>query len=72
MGGAVIDISSRELFGDKLFDISISGGGNTSVLGHTFYKQDGTNYFGISNRREPVDSTYKAFRRLPKGCYLPV
>lgn len=67
VGGAVIDISSKELFGDKLFDISISGGGNTSVLGHTFYKQDGTNYFGISNRREPVDGTYKAFRRLPKG-----
>lgn len=67
VGGAVIDISSKELFGEKLLDISLSGGVNTSVMGNTFYRQDGTNYFGISRTQEPADGTYSAFTKLPAG-----
>lgn len=53
VGGAVIDIQSKELVGDQLLEFSASIGGNTSVFGNDFYKQDGTNYFGISKRQRP-------------------
>ena len=53
VGGAVIDIQSKELVGDRLLELSASVGGNSSVIGNDFYKQDGTNYFGVSRRERP-------------------
>lgn len=58
VGGAIIDISSKELYGKSALEFGVSGGANTSVLGNTFYKQDGTSYFGISNANEPADGTF--------------
>lgn len=53
VGGAIIDIKSQELFGDASLEVGVSGGANTSVLGNTFYKQDGTSYFGGTRSKMP-------------------
>lgn len=58
VGGAVIDITSKELYGKSALEVGFSGGTNTSVLGNTFYKQDGTSYFGVSNASEPSEGTF--------------
>lgn len=50
VGGAIIDIQSKKLVGDRLFRVSADAGVNTSVLGNNFYRPDGTSYWGISNR----------------------
>ena len=53
VGGAIIDIKSQELFGDASLEVGVSGGANTSVLGNTFFKQDGTSYFGGTRSKMP-------------------
>ncbi|MDD3319977.1 MAG: TonB-dependent receptor [Paludibacter sp.] len=56
-GGAVINITSKELVGDKDLSIDISGGYNTQGLGAEFLKMDGVNYWGIS--KNVVPDNYK-------------
>ena len=58
VGGAVIDIESKNLVGDRLLEVSVDVGTNTSLFGNSFYRQDGTNYWGISNRSEPSRASY--------------
>ncbi|MDN4753953.1 TonB-dependent receptor [Porphyromonadaceae bacterium W3.11] len=53
VGGAIIDIKSQELFGESLLEVGASGGANSSALGNTFYKQDGTGYFGNTRSEQP-------------------
>ena len=64
VGGAVIDIESKELVGDHLLEVSVDGGSNTSLIGNRFFRQDGTNYWGISNRNEPARASYDASGNL--------
>ncbi|MDD3077724.1 MAG: TonB-dependent receptor [Paludibacter sp.] len=52
-GGAVIDISSKELVGDKELGLDLSGGYNSQSIGADFSKMDGVNYWGISTNTEP-------------------
>jgi TonB-dependent receptor len=47
VGGANIDISSKELDQNKLLSISAGTGFNTSALGTNFLVADGYNYFGL-------------------------
>ncbi len=54
-GGAVIDIASKELVGDKELNLSFSGGYNTHSSGADFKKMDGVNYWGISKNVVPGD-----------------
>lgn len=60
VAGAVIDISSKELVGDKLFEVSASVGANTSVLGNKFYRQTGANYFGFADNTRPAVDLFEA------------
>lgn len=57
--GAVIDISSKELVGDKELSIDVSGGMNSQVVGADFKQVDGVNYLGMSNVVEPGKSNYR-------------
>src|SRR5690554_4801092 len=53
VGGAVIDIASKELIDDQTLGLSISTGFNANTLGQTFYKPDGANNFGFANSKKP-------------------
>lgn len=60
VGGAAIDIKSKQLQGDHLFAIGAGVGGNGTIIGlDDFYRMDGTNYFGIANRTEPDRSLFE-------------
>lgn len=54
--GAVIDISSKELYNKKEFSVDISGGINAQTLGKDFYKSSGTNFFGFSDNKMPSEN----------------
>ncbi len=58
VGGAIINISSKELVGDAALGIDVSGGFNTSVTGVDFLHQDGSNYFGLTNTKRPLDNQF--------------
>lgn len=53
VGGANIDIASKELSKNSELKVDVSGGVNTQVLKNDFYQQDGVNYFGFSNSKDP-------------------
>src|SRR5690554_465165 len=64
VGGAIIDISSKELVGRRALDFSISGGFNSNTIGETFYKPDGADYFGFSNSQRPTNGLFNFPNRL--------
>ena len=55
VGGATIDIVSKELIGSGNLGFGISGGLNTQTVAADFLKQDGVNFMGFANRTEPAD-----------------
>lgn len=59
VGGAIIDISSKELVGDKELNLDLSVGSNTQTIGSEFFQTDGVNYLGISTNIQPGKSNYK-------------
>lgn len=58
VGGAIIDITSKELAGDQAFAMDLSAGLNTEITGRNFRRQDRTNYFGFANPRQPVNNQF--------------
>lgn len=54
-GGAVIDIATKELVGDKELNLDLSGGYNAQGFGANFLKMDGVNYWGASKNVVPSD-----------------
>lgn len=58
MGGALINLRSRELQGDFAADLKIKGGYNSTLKGQTFYQPYGSDYFGQSDKRLPEDWDY--------------
>jgi outer membrane receptor protein involved in Fe transport len=54
VGGAIIDISSKELVSDYAFAVDLSGGLNVSTTGVDFLRQEGSNYFGFANTKQPA------------------
>lgn len=66
VGGAGIDIASRELIGDQSLNLSASGGMNTQTLTADFLKQDGVNGFGVANTHKPStdESVYSFANQL--------
>ncbi len=53
VGGAIIDITSKELMSPQELSIDLSAGFNTNTISKDFLKPTGTNYFGISNSSQP-------------------
>ena len=62
VGGATIDIVSKELIGSGHLGFGISGGLNTQTVAADFLKQDGVNFMGFANRTEPADENSWNFR----------
>lgn len=56
VGGANIDITSKELGKDKEIDINFSNGINTQTLGENFKLIDGTNWFGTQRTKNTISS----------------
>lgn len=75
VGGAQIDIASRELVGSGGVNLSVSAGLNTQTLTADFLKQDGVNAFGFANSKIPSadESVYDFANRLdPSKQHLQV
>ena len=58
VAGAIVNIESKQLDTDNLFEVKEGRGVNTSVIGNQFLKQDGTNYWGKSNRYYPSNDVF--------------
>lgn len=72
-GGAVIDITSKQLFGDRALSIDVSGGINTSATNKNFLRQDGVDYFGFANSTRPTPGRYNFPNSLdPSEVKLPL
>ncbi|MDR1760886.1 MAG: TonB-dependent receptor, partial [Bacteroidales bacterium] len=73
VGGAVINISSKELVSDAALGIDISAGVNTTIIGTDFLCQDGSNYFGFANDKQPVNNQFDFPNKLdPATVALPL
>jgi len=73
VGGAIIDITSKELVGDQAFAVDLSAGLNTAATGSNFLRQDGANYFGFTNSRQPVNNQFDFPNSLdPAQVSLPM
>ncbi len=57
VGGANIDITSKQLAGDGELSVSVSGGVNTQTIGADVMKMDGVNAFGFANNNKPTNIT---------------
>lgn len=57
-GGAVIDISSKELFGDAALKFDLSAGLNSEAISSDFLRQDGVNYLGFANKNKPTTGKF--------------
>lgn len=55
VGGAQLNIATKELVGDKELSLDLSSGMNSNTVGANLLQMDGSNYFGISNAKHPVD-----------------
>lgn len=73
VGGANIDVLSKELTGDSELNIGISGGLNTKTVNADFLKMDGVNAFGFARDTKPSDdlTSYSFKNRLdPSESHL--
>ncbi len=58
VGGAVIDIRSKELVGDKALSLSLDGGVNSEAVRANRFLKDGVNYLGVSNAKHPTPGMF--------------
>ena len=64
VGGAVIDIRSKELIGAQALSISLDGGVNTEAVGAKNFLRDGVSYFGHSKPGQPSEGRFDFPNRL--------
>ena len=62
VGGAAIDIVSKELVNDKELNVGLSGGLNTQTVSSEFLKMDGVNFMGVANASEPANENSWGFK----------
>ncbi len=73
VGGAIIDITSKELVGDYMLGIDASAGVNTSAVGVDFLRQDGSGYFGFAHTKQPEKGQFNFANSLdPSTVSLPL
>ncbi|WP_298646307.1 TonB-dependent receptor [uncultured Proteiniphilum sp.] len=73
VGGAGIDITSKELVGDYALSVDLSAGLNTSAFGSDFLRQQGSGYFGFANTERPATNQFTFQNSLdPKVVSLPL
>lgn len=64
VGGAVININSKELQGSSEFGIDVSAGMNAEVNGIDFLHPAGSDYLGFSNSTKPQSNTFNFHNSL--------
>ena len=62
VGGATIDIVSKELIGSGNLSVGVSGGLNTQTVTADFLKMDGVNFMGFAERGEPASENTWGFK----------
>ncbi len=62
--GAVIDITSKELFGSSAFGLDVSYGWNTNLNGIDFLRADGSNSFGFVKTDRPASGKFDFVNQL--------
>ena len=73
VGGAIIDIFSKELTGDYALTLDLSAGLNATAFGKDFLQQEGSNYLGFANTKKPVENQFSFPNSLdPKKVSLPL
>ncbi len=73
VGGAAIDINSKELSGNGAFSVSIDAGINSRAIGAEMLRPDGINFFGKSNTDQPSDGKYDFANKLnPRKVNMPL
>lgn len=73
VGGAIVDVTSKELFQPYLFSLSAGAGFNASVWGHKVLRQDAANYWGCTQQALPTENGYLFKNSLnPKIIALPL
>jgi outer membrane receptor protein involved in Fe transport len=73
VGGAIIDIASKELLIDKAFGLKVEGGYNSTVFSNDFYRQQGSNYFGFADNTHPTPGKFDFKNSLdPSVVELPM
>lgn len=73
VGGAIIDISSKQLYGDHELKFGGSIGCNSKVDDKPFLRQDGSDYMGFSQTAHPTENGYKYVNSLdPTVVKLPM
>lgn len=73
VGGASININSKELNSDKALSFSSSSGFNSQALGSEFARPDGVNYFGFTQNSRPTREHFDFKNSLdPKRGIIPI
>ncbi|MDO5522796.1 MAG: TonB-dependent receptor [Bacteroidia bacterium] len=73
VGGAIIDITSKELFGDQALGLEVAAGLNSTAFTTDFLRQDGSDYFGFANNAQPSQGKFDFKNSLdPSIVKLPL
>ena len=73
VGGAAIDIRSKELLRDRELSLNVDGGINSEAVGAKNFLRDGVSYFGVSNAGEPTEGRFDFPNRLdPTRVKVPL
>lgn len=72
-GGAIIDITSGELFNKQLLSLEISEGLNTDINRRTFLRPAGSDFFGFAGTRRPTPGKFDFTNSLdPSPARFPL
>ena len=72
VGGAVIDISSKELIGNRALGFEVSAGANPDAFQTDYLVADGANYFGFADRTRPSDGSFGFKNSLDPQKSMPL
>lgn len=73
VGGAVININSKELNTDKSLGVSISSAFNSRIINNSFIRPDGISYLGFANNKKPMSGQFDFVNHLdPNRVVAPI
>ncbi|HRN72221.1 MAG TPA: carboxypeptidase regulatory-like domain-containing protein [Ginsengibacter sp.] len=73
VGGAVINILSKELYNNSQFELEVSQGVNLQANKNTFFRPGGTDFFGFANTKQPAAGKFDFSNSLdPSVVNLPI
>lgn len=72
VGGAVIDISSKELIGNRALGVEVSAGANLDAFQTDYLVADGAGYFGFADRTRPLNGSFGFKNSLDPQKTMPL